>query len=287
MADAKNTWISVIVLPKPVRVTFRWLRRHVTWIACGASAFAGAALVVLALHWPAFGGALIGDRNPERVKAVLDTASALVTALATMGLVIVAIFGLQQLRLAKHDLRIRSRREARSITIAQCERFATEIIVPHNEISNDLAAAGRPAFDLTGIPVDFDASNKTAVARAQQWIVGMPPELQGRTITLLNTLETWSMNFTLRIADSEAAYAPASNVFCKVVLQLYPMILALRFAQDPDLFPNVTTLFRDWEARKTVQTALRQQEQLERRMQTFRLMRARMPPHPDPLGDED
>lgn len=271
----------------PARAAFRWLRRHVTWIACGASAFAGAALVVLALHWPAFGGILIGDRNPEHVKAVLDTASAVVTALATMGLAIIAVFGLQQLRLAKHDLRVRSRREARSITIAQCERFATEIIVPHNKISDDLAATSHPAFDFTGIPIDFDAANKIAVARAQQWIAVMPTELQGRTITLLNTLETWSMNFTLRIADSEAAFAPASNVFCKVVLQLYPMILALRFAQDPDLFPNVTTLFRDWEARKTAQTALRQQMQLERRMQTFRLMQARVPPHPDPLGDED
>lgn len=249
-------------------------------VALGFAAY----ILRLSLRWPE-SGSYLGVSSREQLKALLDTAAGVVTAVSTLGLVFVAIFGLQQLRLAKHDLRIRSQREARSVAIAQCERFAKEIIPANAEYLEAFAKLNIPIFDFQKAPLNFQTTDAGFLKRAQVWVGGIPPETQSKCIAVLNMLETWAMNFNQRIADSEAAYRPASDVFCRTVVQLYPFLILLRASNDPELFSNIEELFADWQGRKRGRVLEDQERVLTEQLSRIRKLN-KQKPHPKPLGDE-
>ena len=247
-------------------------------IALGLAAY----VIRLSVRWPE-AEAYLRVTDQAKLKSLLDTAALIVTALATLGLVIVAIFGLQQLRLAKRELRIRLEREARSIAIEQCERFAKEIIPAHDMYLREFAALNVPRFDFQGTPFDFKSENAEFLKRAESWVGQIPAETQKRAIDVLNRLETWAMNFNLRIADSEAAYRPASDVFCRGVIELYPFLILLRSRLDPELYSNIQELFEDWQGRKEGRAIADQERNLETALRRIKKLN-KPKPHPKAFG---
>lgn len=238
----------------------------------------------LAVDWPA-SGPYLGIIDRTELKNTLDTAAGIITAVSSLGVMIVAVFGLQTLRLAKLDLRIRSQREAKTIAIAQCERYAKEIIPVVNAYQTVFAERNVPPFAFNGVQLDFKASDEALVGRAKEWVLKIPKEGQSQCISVLNMLETWAMNFNLRIADPEAAYLPASDVFCRTVVQLYPLIIMLRAVNNPDLFSNVQQLFVDWQRRKTGKVLEAQERALSAQLDNIRKMNKPSPPHPKTIGE--
>jgi len=147
----------------------------------------------------------------------------------------------------------------------------------------EFAALNVPRFDFQGTPFDFKSENAEFLKRAESWVGQIPAETQKRAIDVLNRLETWAMNFNLRIADSEAAYRPASDVFCRGVIELYPFLILLRSRLDPELYSNIQELFEDWQGRKEGRAIADQERNLETALRRIKKLN-KPKPHPKAFG---
>jgi glycine cleavage system pyridoxal-binding protein P len=207
---------------------------------------------------------------------------ALVAAAATVGLFVLGFMGLKQLGiavesldLAKKDVRARSLREAKSAAFLQCERFRNEIIPAHGKLLGMIAASKVKGITSEKEKLTFDASNQVLVRRARDWTVATPAEVRVQIIDVLNMLETWAMVFNSGIADMEVAYQPTSDMFCRAVVQAYPMVIYVRATRASDLFTNVEKLYLSWNGRKTAQ-------ELARQVHTLSLQLEEAEKHPKP-----
>lgn len=278
--DIRDWWAAAL---RKLDAVPLWLKSGLTAVFSVAIGLTIAGLVLhYALRWPE-SGRYLGVPSRDQLKGLLDTAAGVITAVATLGLMIIALFGLQQLSIAKHDLHVRILREAKSVAIAQCERFAKEIIPETAKYLGLFAASNIPLFNFGTTPLDFKITDAVFLQRVQKWVGQVPQATQVQGLVVLNALEAWAMNFTLRIADSEAAFRPISDPFCKTVVNLYPYLILLRANNDPTLFSNVEELYRDWQGRKHASALKEQEKALERELGRIR-KQGGQGPHPKPLG---
>jgi hypothetical protein len=154
-----------------------------------------------------------------------------------------------------------------------------------NQVLTEFAQAQVTDFAGHGLMADFSICNVDVVTQARSWVGTIPTETQGKCIAVLNMLETWTMNFTWLIADSETAYQPASDIFCRTVVWLYPFLIVLRASEDPELFANVEMLFKDWQSRKDSKALERQAEAAAQHLEEIREMIDRKP-YPAAVGTE-
>jgi hypothetical protein len=171
-----------------------------------------------------------------------------------------AVVGLGALFLTKKDMITRSKRDAIATAIAQCEYFGDRLIPEQGAVMASLTAAGVKLFysEVEG-PLKFDPTNRAELAKAQAWVKTLGGDLHNRCFTLLNHLEAFSMFFTTRLGDGEVAFGPISDIYCRTVGLMYPVILERRSSQNPEIYPNVVKLYDQWAGRKT-------EKQLEREM---------------------
>lgn len=189
---------------------------------------------------PATAWQLLKPTNPDEFWEM-------VTAILTMGLIIVAARGLRSLKLAKTDLLTRSQREARACAITRCEEMANDLIKGNSDLVTRFAELKKPVFVQRPEDVVFDDTTKL-VERARIWVADVPPDVIGDCTRLLNRLEAWSMYFTTGVADHDIAFGPCGPVFCAMVVRYYPILLLARSGRSSGKFPNTVQLFKSWTA---------------------------------------
>jgi hypothetical protein len=113
----------------------------------------------------------------------------------------------------------------------------------------------------------------------------LPPEVFSQCVHTLNHLEAFAMNFTTRYADAETAYKPTSDVFCRTVLQLYPVIVNVRATQGADLYSNIAKLYTDWAGKKTGAELEAQARRLQQKADEV-AKKGYNPTHLPPLGTD-
>ncbi len=141
------------------------------------------------------------------------------------------IVAIQQLRLAKKDLRTRYRREAVMAALEQSRRFAQ--FLEHYPTHCHVIVDGSPtislvrwslanvAFDLTSLDVKGNAGNWiTTLAKSQPRFAAV--------ITVCNELESFALPFAKGAADESTAYDATAIVFCELVETYAPALIALR-----------------------------------------------------------
>lgn len=172
----------------------------------------------------------------------------MVTAILTIALIIVAVRGLNSLKLAKTDLLTRSQREARAISILRCEELAAELIKLNSDLVGRFAELQKPVFAQRPDDVDFNDTGRQ-VERARRWMDDVPADLQRDCLRLINRLEAWSMYFTTGVADHEIAFGPCAPVFCGIIVRYYPLFILARAGHSSGKFPNTVQLFESWRAK--------------------------------------
>ena len=210
------------------------------------------------------------------IASVIGAVGGFVAAAATIVVAVLAYKGLgqlsigaEQLTISKTDIGLRLEREAKSAAIVQCKQLAKEIIPPYSQLLDEFNALKIAPF-VHLAAMDFDRRNKAGVDAATIWVSNVPNETQNRVIAVLNLLEAWSMYFVGGIADSEMAFKPASDIFCRMVLLFYPILLMLRVSQTPDLFSNIEQLFSDWQGKLDAPQIEQQEKRLEAQLETLR-----------------
>lgn len=200
---------------------------------------------------------------------------AMMGALGTFALALIAARGLTSLGLAKKEIRTRSQREAIAAAIGACEAFRTEIIPLTSEFQARLAASAVPLFVDEPGKVQWDNAPKEEINRAVAWYNSLAPEMRALAIRMLNQLEAWSMHFTSNLADSKLAYGPTSTIFCLTVLRAYPVLLVFREARESGKFSNTVELYERWSRKKT-------KEEVDAQVQDLRMKASKIGDHEHP-----
>lgn len=185
----------------------------------------------------------------------------------TIGLGIVAYFGLRSVALSKSDMQNRLTRETVQCAIDHCDQMAQVLLPEFTKLFEVLAGKGVHLFVHKPDQVSFEEREEIKkINRAIEWMGKLDNDHIQRTILIMNRLECWSMAFTHNpaLASETVAFEPCSEVFCQMVMALYPAFLTQRRtnpASGP--FQNVVTLFNGWYARKAQGPMLEQLERLQ------------------------
>ena len=172
----------------------------------------------------------------------------MVTAIATIAVVVIAGLGLNSLRLAKKDMITRSKRESVLLSMERMDEFARKIIPANSKLLTKMRMEGVPVFVKSVDDVRFESPvNKSEMKRATAWLKLISDKAS--VIHLMNIVEAWSGYFTNRLADEEVVFGPCSQTFCSFVMQNYAHYLIARGKNNSGNYPNTIDLFLAWRHR--------------------------------------
>jgi hypothetical protein len=167
---------------------------------------------------------------------------------ATLYLAFIARTGLAQIGVSRHEIKTRSQREAIAEALARCEDFRLTLVKEIGEVNDAFAVAKKTPLIVT---VRFGEISAAEQKLLVDWVDNLPAALYNKCIHVMNHLEAFAMAFTTRLADASIAYTPLSDVFCRSVIQYYPLIVYTRQRNGRDLYSNVAKLYEDWAGKKT------------------------------------
>jgi hypothetical protein len=169
-----------------------------------------------------------------------------------VGLLAVAFFALRQIRIAKTDIVVRSKREAASIAATQCERYYKEIIPLANKFDLLLTEKEIPAYNSA--IGDFTREHlleEGGPSFCAGYVKKGDREFAGKVVEMLNALESFAVYFTEGIGDERIAFDSVGKTFCYTVAQYYPFIASVRRRGGDNYYNDVVKLFELWNARST------------------------------------
>lgn len=189
---------------------------------------------------------LVHPTSAAEFWTMMQAAAATLTLSATIGIAMVAWFGLRSIRLARNDMITRSTRESRALAIRRSEEFAEMLHGKTPPISAELGQANIAAFtkSIRSGAAIFD--EPVFVTQARAWWKDVPGPTQTRIVHILNDMEAWSMYFAHGLADADVAYGPCAATFCSIVMQYAAWIVIARTDKLGGGYPNIVTLFKSW-----------------------------------------
>jgi hypothetical protein len=155
-----------------------------------------------------------------------------------------ALYGLQQIRLMKRDMRIRSERAAAEKAIEYITRYTSHSI-PHSNnfyqdcVVNELPSYDGPISDFTfaSLPPQFVKIAKERFARFDSFLPA------------LNELNAIASAFAYGVADEKIGFAVIGRTFCASVAHHYDLICVARMNEVCPHFESIVTLYNLWAPR--------------------------------------
>lgn len=156
-----------------------------------------------------------------------------------------------QIRIAKKDLQIRSKRESGAVSTELANRFATEIIP---EISEIHLKAKSKNHELKSLPLkNFYAEEYGRLKHQDKQVYDeginffkANADLSKDCTMILNSFEAFAMNFIKRIADEEVVFTALAQVYCNFVEKSFPILCATREEKKLNLYENTVALYKIW-----------------------------------------
>lgn len=176
-------------------------------------------------------------------------------------LVIIGIFGINQISLAKkslllsqEDMQTRTQRERARIAIERCDFFA-EKIIPLVTIVEKNSDAMKLSNKINSNIITYDkftklellsqiTENEIKVFFAT--ISKKHPEQLGMQIDILNKLEAFSTYFNEDIADENVAFPAIHALYFQIVESYYPLISYPNITGTAKSFTNIIHLYHKW-----------------------------------------
>ena len=179
--------------------------------------------------------------------------SAVVMAIAAC-IALTQVFMLKtQLKIAKDDILIRSRREAVALAADRCEKFSLTVENLKPAFLGLLGPVTKyPIWNLSNVRVhDASIGDVEGASRWVKDICGTPK--MGHALHILNTLEAFAIYFQSGAADEKTAFPVTSAIFCGYVECLFPLFVKLRKGTEnvhSGQFQNIVGLYERWAARR-------------------------------------
>lgn len=207
---------------------------------------------------------------------------------ATLVLAFVAWRGLKALRLTKKDMITRATRDARACSAIRLEEFATNILPGYTQILEAMREAKTAPFVRSSVQIDFENADDKLVNAAKEWYAQAPPKVISLALSHLNKLEAWAFHFTSGLADTDGAFGPCGATYCRMVVQLCPILLVTRSSIVSAKYPHTVNLFHGW---LELVTESERGDKEDKILQQFAdIQKKAVPmrhPLPKPIGTED
>jgi hypothetical protein len=256
------------------------------WIKIGTIAIMSVPVIGLAIAVLLSSRTTTAPQHPSEFWTLVQAVASVGTLAVSLGVGVIAWYGLRSIRFARQDMVTRATREARTLAIARGEQFAGFIRGPHSEILGELAAAKVPSFTLqVGSAAATLFDNEDLYPQARTWWTSVPPTTQNRILYFLNDLEAWAMYFTHELAEATVVSVPCGVTYCGMVVQYAPWIIVARKEQFKGFYPNVLTIFRAWRSELDAKAESSQIEAVLRAAQSAEQRRA-LHKLPTPLGTD-
>lgn len=177
---------------------------------------------------------------------------------------------------AKADIVTRSRRESVVLAAEKIEEFATETFPVLNAFFELAGEKGMPLKKWGLANQLFDSTSLEESDDAKVWLdaVKSQPEVHKSAIRILNMFEAFAIYFANGAADEQIAFPALGNVYCRYVIWLAPLLIALRTPKVDGqpaggYFKNLVTLYDRWSARLKKQLLAAKAAQISREMLTI------------------
>jgi hypothetical protein len=190
--------------------------------------------------------------------------------------------GLEQIKLSKMDIEIRSKREAALIAINQTEIYCNEIIPAHDDLFLTWDKYGIPIYSTDKATFDPDDNSyigfikqlrKARSSLGEELVV----EILKSELYLCNKLEAIATYFVTGIADEEIAFISIGRTYCKHVEEFSFTISKL--SSESGYYKNVRRLYEIWHTR------LNQQKLEEESKRISEELKAIKPEYIKPIGN--
>jgi hypothetical protein len=179
----------------------------------------------------------------------------LLSFLATVGVLVVAYWALEQIRVAKTDLKTRVSREAAKESGEQLKIWATEITtaltechVAEKKAGIQLRRCSMERFDLEELQTKSKEDRDHFETLNAAW--DAHDELLILTLSAANLIEASAMTFITGVADETVAFASLSQVFCFSVESRYSLYCVDRRKDQQNRWDYTIKLYRKWSQRR-------------------------------------
>ena len=174
--------------------------------------------------------------------------------LGGISLAVTGIIALKQLTIAKTDIRIRSAREATTLTANQCQFYSKEIICLLNDIDKEINKLGISLYkeEVTTFSYSDESLQKWIVDNKEKMLSVQDAydnhSLLATIMNALNYMETFVMSFINGVCDEKMAFVSLAVTYCNTVRNFAPIIALLH--KDEELqYSNMIQLYEIWNNR--------------------------------------
>lgn len=180
----------------------------------------------------------------------------------TAGIVLagVGVYGLQQIRLMKRDMEIRSQRAAREKAIEYISRYFAEFVPLQNRSFADSTNQGLKSYD--GPLGDFTMASMSPGDRAQAF----KRFRLNSWMPAFNELQPIAAAFVYGVADDQLGFQTIGRTFCATVASGYDILCIARNDSSCRHYQGIVDLFRRWEPRLTKSELTVRREHVDRQL---------------------
>jgi hypothetical protein len=185
-----------------------------------------------------------------------------------VALAIIACIALRQIKIAKADIRIRSRREAATLAALQHEKWAEKIIPMIFALDGSLHSHGISTLEgqFEGSIAPFNSS-KLETKESQEWLEKCESVMY-EAVDLLNAMDAIAVYFASGLADEELAFHSMGLTFCNEVEGLHLLITSMQIDQ-PRAYSALISLYNIWKVRINKLHLESQVEDLKAKLSNF------------------
>lgn len=173
----------------------------------------------------------------------------------------VLIVGLSQIYISAREIAKKSRRDAASLAVALCEKYAREYLPIEAATVKTLRAAsiGAPIeWKLLNDSIEWSSFAEEEKARKWGEVVSKHEECFLALTSTVNMLEALAMAFVHGEADMEIGFRTIGEPFCQAVRRWAPHLAVLRTHQTTaasGAFACTANLYRLWQRKRRSESA--------------------------------
>jgi hypothetical protein len=181
------------------------------------------------------------------------------------GIVLAAagLYGLQQIRLMKRDMAMRSQRAAREKAIEYVSRYFAEFVPLCNRFSREYMDQKLELYD--GPVGDFTIASIPAKYRERAF----KRFRLASWLPALNELHTIAAAFAYGVAEEQLGFQAIGRTFCASVASMYDILCQARTDSACRYYEGIVDLFRLWGPRLSKSELAALREQVDRRLATL------------------
>lgn len=186
-------------------------------------------------------------------------------------LVVFAYLALSQIKVARQQIevqreasRLSAKRDSLRVTSEQVAKYGADVIPLQNILFSKIRSEGVKYFEESKVIVADDKISVTPCASKAE--LAKLKLIMTEFVSVMNSMEGFSVYFTSGVADEEIAFRCISVTFCDSISRLLPFIVLI--INDDNRYTSTMKLFAIWNSRIQKESLEKQKATLEEKLKS-------------------